>query len=334
MVADGFSQPVFVTAPPGDERLFVVDQPGVVWVIDEGDPEVFLDIRNRVVFGGEQGLLGLAFAPDFASSGRLYVNFVGSGPETRVSEFVASGGAADPGSERLVLSVDQPAPNHNGGMIGFGPDGLLWIGMGDGGGSNDRFGNAQDPSTLLGAMLRIDPAGDPYTIPASNPGGVFAPEVVAIGLRNPWRFSFDDGTLWIGDVGQDAWEEIDAVDVATIAGSNFGWPRYEGATCYLTDDCAADDLVAPVFAYPHEEGCSVTGGYVYRGASLPELDGHYLFGDYCAGWIHGLPPGGDEPFELFSPGSVPGLTSFGVDSAGELYVTSAGGAVYRIDRAS
>jgi glucose/arabinose dehydrogenase len=335
VVADGFGQPVFVTSPPGDDRLFVVDQPGRIWVIADGDPELFLDIRDRVVFGGEQGLLGLAFPPDYVSSGRFYVDYVGSGPATRISEFTADADGADPASERVLLTIEQPASNHNGGMIAFGPDDLLWIGMGDGGGSNDRFGNGQDPSTLLGTLLRIDPAGDPYTIPAGNPGGGFAPEVVSFGLRNPWRFSFDDSQLWIADVGQNEWEEIDAVSVDTAIGGNFGWPLYEGATCYLADDCASEDLISPVYVYSHSEGCSVTGGYVYRGAAIPELNGHYLFGDYCSGWIRGLAPGGvDEPIEWFPADSVPGLTSFGVDAAGELYVTAAGGTVYRIDRAS
>ncbi len=333
VVADGFAQPVLVTAPPGDPRLFVVDQTGIVWVVGDGDPEMFLDIRDRVVFGGEQGLLGLAFPPDYAASGRFYVDYVGAGPETRISEFVASGDSADAGSERVVLTVDQPAGNHNGGMIAFGPDGLLWIGMGDGGSRDDRFGNGQDPATLLGAMLRIDPAGESYVVPDSNPGGEFAPEIVSIGLRNPWRFSFDGTTLWIGDVGQDAWEEIDAVDVAVAVGANFGWPLYEGDTCYLASDCAVTGLVAPVYAYPHAEGCSVTGGYVYRGAAIPELTGQYVFGDYCGGWIRSLDPGGSgEALEWFGSDSVPGLTSFGTDAAGEVYVTSISGTVYRIDR--
>jgi glucose/arabinose dehydrogenase len=184
-------------------------------------------------------------------------------------------------------------------------------------------------------MLRIDPTGDPYTIPAANPGGEFAPEVVAIGLRNPWRFSFDGSMVWIGDVGQNQWEEIDAISADAAIGANFGWPRYEGDTCYLADDCAADDLVAPVYVYSHGEGCSVTGGYVYRGAAIPELDGHYLFGDYCAGWIRGIAPGASgEAVEWFPADTVPGLTSFGVDAAGEVYVTAINGAVYRIDRSS
>ena len=336
VVADGFEQPVFVTAPQGDARLFVVDQPGVVWVIDSGDPAIFLDIRERVLFGGEQGLLGLAFAPDFEATGLFYVNYVGAGPETRVAEFRSDGVVADADSERVLLTIDQPASNHNGGMIGFGPDGYLWIGMGDGGGRDDRFGTGQDPASLLGAMLRIDPLGEPYAVPESNPGPPFAAEIWAIGLRNPWRFSFDRSILWIGDVGQNAHEEINRIDVREATGPNFGWPRYEGSACYLSSDCADGDLVAPVFDYTHSEGCSVTGGYVYRGDAIPELTGHYFFGDFCGGWVRTLAPGSGplDLHEWLAPGTVPGLSSFGVDGRGEIYVVSTDGLIYRLERAS
>ena len=326
VVADGFQQPVFMASPPGDRRRFVVDQPGIVWLIDEGDPEVFLDIRDQVRFRGEQGLLGLAFAPDHSVSGRFYVNYTTGNGSTRISEFIAG----DAGSERVLLEIPQPANNHNGGMLAFGPEGHLWIGMGDGGSRDDRFRQAQDGSTLLGSLLRIDPAGDPYAIPADNPGGNLAAEVWAIGMRNPWRFSFDGADLWIGDVGQDRWEEIDRIDVSQQGGANFGWPLFEGSNCYLSN-CEDTGLIAPVYEYEHAEGCSVTGGYVYRGAEIPELDGHYLFGDFCQGWIRGLTPSGDV-IDWFGPQSVSGLSSFGVDAAGEVYVTSTDGTLYRVVR--
>lgn len=334
-VASGFEAPVFATAAPDDARLFVVDQPGVVWVIDGADPEVFLDIRDQVTYGGERGLLGLAFPADHATSGRFYVNYTDGGSDTLVSEFTATGNRADPSSERIVLEVAQPANNHNGGMIAFGPDGYLWIGMGDGGGRDDRYGTGQDGLSLLGSMLRIDPTTDPYGIPADNPGvdgDELAPEVWAIGLRNPWRFSFDGEDLWIGDVGQNQWEEIDVVDVTAGAGLNFGWPRFEGSNCYLSSTCDSGDLVPPIYEYSHGEGCSVTGGYVYRGGAIPELDGHYLFGDYCSGWIRSLSPSG-EAIQWFDQGTVSGLSSFGVDNAGEVYVTSLDGGLYRVARA-
>ncbi len=332
-VAAGFSAPVFITSPPGDPRQFVVDQPGVVWVLEGGDPEVFLDIREAVVYGGERGLLGLAFDPAFADSGRFYVNYTGSGNDTFVSEFTVSAGEVDVAGERIVLRVDQPATNHNGGMIAFGPDGLLWIGMGDGGGSNDRFGNGQDGRSLLGSMLRIDPTSDPYTIPGDNPdpsGATLAAEVWAIGLRNPWRFAFDGSDLWIADVGQNAWEEINVVS-STTPDLNFGWPEFEGSNCHLSSSCDGSRFVAPVHEYPHREGCSITGGYVYRGAAIPELDGHYLFGDHCSGWIRGISPSG-EVIEWFGAGTVPSLSSFGVDNAGEIYVMGLGGSVFRLAR--
>ena len=299
----------------------------MIWVIDEGEPETFLDLRDRVSFGGEQGLLGLAFPPDYATSGVLYVNYTADDGSTRVSEFVGG----DAASERIVLEVAQPAANHNGGMLAFGPDGYLWIGMGDGGSRDDRFGNGQDATSLLGGLVRIDPTGNPYTIPADNPSGELAAELWAIGLRNPWRFSFDGTDLWIGDVGQDRWEEIDRIDVSAGGGVNFGWPLFEASHCYLSDDCDGAGLTAPVFEYEHADGCSVTGGYVYRGDAMPELDGHYLFGDFCSGWVWGIAPDG-EVVEWLPRQSVPGLSSFGIDAAGEVYVTSTEGALYRVVR--
>ncbi|MGD2051954.1 MAG: PQQ-dependent sugar dehydrogenase [Acidimicrobiia bacterium] len=336
-VASGFGQPVFVTAPPDDPRLFVVDQPGVIWVIDGGDPTPFLDIRDDVAFNGEQGLLSVAFHPDYATNGRFYVDFTDIHGDTAIVEFTVSDdpNRADPDSARLVLSIDQPRANHNGGLVAFGPDGALWIGMGDGGGAGDPFGNGQSPDTLLGALLRIEvgPDFESYGIPPGNPGSqnaAWAPEVWATGLRNPWRYAFDDGLLYVADVGQDRIEEIDVVDAAE-PGLDFGWSLMEGDACYQ-GDCDPAGLVLPAHTYTHDEGCSITGGSVYRGAAIPELAGQYFYADYCGGWIRSLQPGDGDPevHQWFDPGEVTAPTSFGLDAEGELYVTSAAGTVYRL----
>ena len=340
-IASGFDQPVFVTHAPGDPRLFVVDQPGRIWVIQGGDPSVFLDIRDRVGFGGERGLLGMAFHPDYADNGLFYLDLTGSDGNTRIVEFTVSEdpNVADEESSRALLTIDQPAGNHNGGMIAFGPDGYLWIGMGDGGAANDRYGNGQRADTLLGSMLRIDVgpgAPDPYGIPPDNPfadGADGAPEVWAIGLRNPWRWSFDGTDLWIGDVGQGTTEEVDRTSI-DAAGLNYGWPVYEGTGCFgPAEDCTGDGFVFPVHEYGHDEGCSITGGYVYRGSTLPELTGHYFFSDFCSGFIHSIDPDGAIHDWTDDTGIVGGTTSFGVDAAGEIYVVNAEGTVDRIVRA-
>ncbi len=340
-------QPVFVDSPPGDPRLFVVDQPGRIWVVEDGvrPAAPFLDIRGLVTFRSEQGLLGLAFHPEYGDNGRFFVHYTDRRGDSRVVEYTVAAGdanAADRETARVLLTVDQPAGNHNGGMLAFGPDGFLYVGLGDGGGANDQYGQGQRPDTLLGAILRIDVdaaggGGEPYAIPAGNPfaGRNGAPEVWHYGLRNPWRFSFDpgEGLLYIGDVGQNAWEEIDAVP-APSAGLNFGWPIMEGAHCFSPPaNCDIEGLAFPVFEYGHGEGCSVTGGYVYRGAELPELDGLYFFGDFCAGWIRSLDlDGAGAEIREWPRLHVPGLTSFGTDAAGELYVTSVEGEVYRLVR--
>jgi glucose/arabinose dehydrogenase len=332
VVAEGFEQPVFATAIPGDTRLFVVGQPGLIWVIDRGAPEVFLDIRDQVRFGGEMGLLGLAFHPDYAANGLFYVDYVDTETGTRISEFsVGDSGIADRGSERVVLRVPQPATNHNGGMIGFGPDGVLWIGMGDGGGADDQYGNGQRGDTLLASMLRIEVgpgAPDPYGIPDGN--DFEAPEVWAIGLRNPWRWDFDGDVLWIGDVGQGNIEEINRVDTSVV-GLNFGWSLFEGTSCFR-GDCDAAGLVRPVHEYGHDQGCSITGGFVYRGADIPELDGHYFFSDWCTGFLRSITPGGDVIDWTDDVGIQAQVSSFGVDGRGELYLVSATGTVWRLVR--
>lgn len=324
-VADGFEQPVFYTT--ASDAAYVVDQPGRIWTIGgAGNPEVFLDVRDRVSFKGEQGLLGLAFHPEHP--GVFYVNYTGRDGGTVVSEFTFTGAVAAPSSERVILQIPQPAGNHNGGMLAFGPDADLWISTGDGGGSNDRYGNGQRDDTLLGAMLRIrvGPDLDPYGVIEGL--GFTAPEIWAVGLRNPWRFSFDGDQIWIGDVGQGDIEEIDiaSVDDRTL---NFGWPIYEGSACF-DGPCDEDGLVFPVFEYGHDEGCSVTGGYVYRGATIPQLAGHYFFSDYCTGFIRSIAPSGTVHDWTDGTGTVDQMSSFGSDAAGEVYVVSAGGTVYRI----
>ena len=340
-IASGFDQPVFVTHAPGDPRLFVVDQPGRVWTIEDGEVSAFVDVRDRVDFGGEGGLLGMAFHPDYADNGMFYLNLTGEDGNTRIVELAVSDDPdiVDAESRRALLTIDQPAGNHNGGMIEFGPDGYLWIGMGDGGGANDRYGNGQRADTLLGSMLRIDVgpgAPDPYGIPPDNPfadGVDGAPEVWAIGLRNPWRFSFDGDDLWIGDVGQRTTEEIDRTS-SDAAGLNYGWPVYEGSGCLEpTDACTDDDFVMPVHEYGHDAGCSVTGGYVYRGSALPELTGHYFFSDFCSGFVRSIAPDGSVHDWTDGTGKVGGVTSFGVDADGELYIVRSGGTVDRIVRA-
>jgi len=329
-VADGFSQPVFVWHPPGDSRLFVVDQPGRIWMIADDDPVLFLDIIDRVAFGGERGLLSMAFHPGFADNGLFYANYTDRTGATVVAEFTAGPSSADPSSERIVLRIGQPAANHNGGMIAFGPDGNLWVGMGDGGASDDRFRNGQDDESLLGAMLRITvgPEIETYAVPDNGPFA--APEIWAIGVRNPWRFAFDGTDLWIADVGQNRIEEVNRVGTDDV-GLNFGWDVFEGSECFgPATSCAGDGFVFPVAEYGRDEGCSITGGYVYRGAALPTLHGHYFFGDWCTGIVRSVAPDGTIHDWTEQTGSVPGLTSFGVDSSGELYVAVGDGRVLRL----
>lgn len=335
-VGDGFDSPVFVTVRAGDDRLYVVNQAGTVESMnrDGSDRRQVLDIRDKVLFGGERGLLGLVFHPDEPE--RAFVHYSGRDDLSTVEEYrIPTDGSAS-GLVQMILTHPQPASNHNGGMIAFGPDGYLYIAFGDGGGGGDPYRNGQDPFTLLGAILRLDvDAAAPYTIPADNPfadGVDGAPEVFLWGLRNPWRFSFDGSDMWIGDVGQGQWEEINLVG-QNLAGANLGWPILEGTHCYdgpaaLCDD---NDFIGPVHEYPHDGGrCSVTGGYVYRGSNHPEVGGVYFFGDYCSAEVMAIRVEGGEVVDsrVFDPG-IGGLSSFGVDHDGELYLTAAG-AVYRI----
>ncbi len=336
--ADGFQQPVgLAVAEDGSGRLFVVEKAGRVQVVVAGVvwPEPFLDIRGRVGDGAsEQGLLGLAFHPAFGedpAERRFYVNYTDTDGDTVVAEYRVrpDGRAAEPDSENVVLAVAQPAGNHNGGQLAFGPDGYLYIGLGDGGGSGDRYGNAQNPATLLGKMLRLDIAGAPYGIPADNPfvgQEEWRPEIWSYGLRNPWRFSFDrdTGDLYIGDVGQASWEEVNRQGAASGGGQDYGWPILEGNHCFEggTDCDGGGQTVRPILEYEHgAEGCAVTGGYVYRGPAAPYARGTYVFGDYCSGKIwaaRNAPDGSWGRAELMDTELA--VSSFGQSEDGEILV--------------
>jgi glucose/arabinose dehydrogenase len=347
-VADGFDDALLVTAPAGDDRLFVVEQSGKVRIIRPNGtvaPQPFLDVSGLITSGGEQGLLGLAFHPRYASNGRFFVNYTNRSGSTVISEFRVSANpnAANPASRRRLMLIAQPYSNHNGGMVAFGPDGSLYIGMGDGGSGGDPGNRAQSLRSPLGKLLRIDVDGRsgsrPYRIPLTNPfrgrAGV-PPEIFALGLRNPWRFSFDRtrGDLWIGDVGQGSREEIDFAPLARARGANFGWKRFEGRNRFSSVPLSAGRLIQPVAQYSHDTGCSVTGGYVYRGPSIPGLDGRYVYSDYCSSQLWSLragpSPGGLRDITGTLGTRLPqfGVRGFGEGSDGRLYVTT-GGTVWR-----
>jgi glucose/arabinose dehydrogenase len=346
-VASGLTVPLYLTAPPGDPtRLFIAEKGGAIRVVKDGAllPIPFLDLTGRVSTGAEQGLLGLAFDPAYADNGRFVVHYTDAGGNTVVSLFRVSAedaDRADPASETIVLTAEQPFSNHNGGQILFGPDGMLYVGLGDGGSGGDPGGRGQALTDLLGSILRVDVrTGTGYTIPPDNPflGRPDAsPEIWSFGLRNPWRFTFDraTGDLYIADVGQNAWEEVDVVPASAGAGrgANFGWNVTEGRHCYAAADCDLTRFTLPVLEYGHGEGCSVTGGYVYRGAAIPALQGHYFYADYCQGWVRSFRLQDGQAVEPQQwPTLAPGgpITSFGQDAAGELYVLSAEGRVSRI----
>ena len=342
----------------GDGRVFVTEQAGLVWVFDQAslsaDPALnpppskgegwgggeFLDIRDRVSRrGSEEGLLGMALAPDFSRSGDFYVYYSAANPRRSVvSRLTAPVGSdsADAGSELVIMEVAQPYSNHNGGQIAFGPDGYLYIALGDGGAAGDPQGHGQDTSTLLGAILRIDvaqaTAERPYAIPPDNPfaGGGGRGEIWAYGLRNPWRFSFDrdNGELWAGDVGQNRYEEVDRI----AAGGNYGWNVLEASYCFApSDGCQREGMIPPVWEYPLKDGaCSVIGGYVYRGSGIPGLSGVYVFGDFCNGQVSGLRPGGADTVPQLLADTGLRITSFGQDNGGELYLLSHQDGIYRL----
>ena len=337
--------PVDLASPPGDGRLFVAEKGGRIRIVRDGAllPQPFLDLSARVSTGGEQGLLGLAFDPEYAANGRFVVNYTDPAGDTRIAAFAVSADpdVADPGSERLVLGVDQPFANHNGGQLAFGPDGFLYIGLGDGGDRGDPMENAQTLTTLLGKLLRIDlDAGVPYGIPPDNPFAAVAAaraEIWSYGLRNPWRFSFDrlTGDLYVGDVGQNELEEIDVSPASggQGRGANYGWDIMEADTCFEPPSgCDPAGLVPPAVRYDHRDGCSVTGGYVYRGSAIPALEGTYFYSDFCAGWVRSFrfangAAAEQREWPALEAGNV---TSFGQDDRGELYILTSGGSVYRI----
>jgi glucose/arabinose dehydrogenase len=360
LLVGGLTDPVIITnAGDGSGRLFIGEQDGLVWIWDGSQlvTTPFLDVTAQSIAGGEQGLLGLAFDPEFASNGLLYVHY--SAPDdtgdpeidhfTTISRFAVDGlnpNLVDPTSETVLLRYPQPYGNHNGGSIEFGPDNLLYIGLGDGGSGGDPGNRAQNVNQLLGKILRIDPQGDDfpgdpdrnYTIPPGNPfvGLPGEDEIWAFGVRNPWRFSFDrsTGDLFIGDVGQNAWEEIDLEPAPSSGGVNYGWRCYEGNHPYNTSGCGTpDQYVFPILEYPHSQGCSVTGGYRYRGSAFPNLQGYYLYADYCNGTVWGATTSGSTWSSTPLLASFLSVSSFGEDEAGELYIAdhvSSGGAVYRV----
>jgi glucose/arabinose dehydrogenase len=322
-VVRGFSQPVVATFAPGEPgRLYVAEQGGLVKVVKGGRvlSKPFVDLRSRVTAGGEQGLLGLAFPPNYARTGVFYVNYSDRRDgATIIARLRARNGVAIPGSHTRILRVAQPYPNHNGGNLAFDRSGVLWVGLGDGGSGGDPEDRAQDPGTLLGKLFTLD-------VRKASP----TPKIVAFGLRNPWRYSFDraTGDLWLGDVGQGEIEEISVLRRGTTGVVNFGWDAFEGSRRYEDTRLAPGKVIGPIAEYDHGQGCSVTGGYVYRGAAVPSLRGRYLFGDYCSGTIWSLPAEGGalrrEPFR------VENLVSFGEGPAGELYLVSHDGAIYRL----
>lgn len=339
-VARGLDQPLGLThAGDGSGRIFVVEQSGLIRIIEEGSvrPIPFLDIRARVGDeSNEQGLLGVAFHPQYTMNGYFYVNYTDTSGDTVIARYRVSADAniADPGTELRLLQVKQPYSNHNGGGLAFGPDGYLYIGLGDGGAAADPQENAQNTQVFLGKLLRIDvDRGSPYAIPQDNPfaSGGGLPEVWAYGLRNPWRFSFDTltGDLYIADVGQQKWEEIDFLLDGSLGGANFGWDIYEGAHLFLGAEEPSISVIFPIVEYTHADGCSVTGGYVYRGTALAGWQGVYVYGDFCSGKVWGLlrAASGDWNNALMFDLDVL-ITSFGLDENGEIYLVDRDGSIY------
>ncbi len=336
LMVSGLEKPVgLVHAGDGTGRLFIIEQRGVIQIVQNNAllTTPFLDIRDRVNDrSSEQGLLGLAFSPDYAQNGYFFINYTNARGDTVIARYRVSAdpNIADPASEEIVLTIEQPYGNHNGGHLAFGPDGYLYIGTGDGGSANDPAGNAQNLSTLLGKMLRLDVADFPYTIPSDNP---FGDEIWAYGLRNPWRYSFDrlTGDLYIGDVGQNQWEEITFMAYDAPGGANLGWDVMEASHPFEGTAPEGIPLIAPVAEYDHSEGCSVTGGFVYRGA-MSAWQGVYLYGDYCSGRVWGLLHNADGSWTnawLFESGA--NISSFGEDESGEIYLIDHQGHIFRLE---
>jgi glucose/arabinose dehydrogenase len=326
-VIGGFDAPVDVTSAPGDPTtLYVVEQPGVIKIVKNGSVAgTFLDIRSRVKSGGEQGLLSVAFHPQYATNHRFYVDYTDTRGDTRVVEFRSSNGVGQPATARQLLFVDQPYDNHNGGQLEFDRHGYLYVGMGDGGSGGDPENRSQNLKSRLGKLLRTNPirAGSAW-------------QIVGFGLRNPWRFSFDlkTGNLWIGDVGQGEWEEVDYRSAARVGRlANYGWPRFEGKAVYDAGKpyTRKGDPISPVVVYSHSEGCSITGGYVYRGTAVPAAVGRYFYGDYCSGTIWSFKAGNGRLSAPRVEGKIEGLSSFGEDGNGELYAVSVNdGTLYKL----
>jgi hypothetical protein len=341
-IASGFEHPVHLTGAPGDARLFVVEQTGRIRTIENGRPAdpPFLDLSEEVSRGSERGLLSVAFHPRFAENGLLFVNYTDRRGDTRVVRYAVTSDRShvDTSSAKLILTVEQPYANHNGGQVLFGLDGMLYVPLGDGGSGGDPGNRGQDLSTLLGKLLRIDvDRGEPYETPKDNPfvntPGA-RPEIWALGLRNPWRIAFDreSGLLYIADVGQNQWEEVDVVR-ANRSGLNYGWRLFEGTHDYRREKDEPRDLIFPLIEYPHSEGCSITGGVVYRGERVRALRGAYLYADYCRGWLRSFRVDSGRAIErhewrVTSPGPI---SSFGVDDRDEVYVVGYEGKIYRID---
>ena len=344
-ISTGLNDPVRIV-PSEDGYLFVIEQ-------GDGDVEVynlagvhqgkFLDISSLISTGSERGLLGLAFHPNYLTNGKFYLNYTNNGGDTVVSEWTVSGSptVADSGSEEILMTIPQDFSNHNGGHIAFGPDGYLYIGMGDGGSGNDPNGRAQNMNSLLGKMLRIEVVGNgTYGIPASNPYvgvGAAADEIWAFGVRNPWNFNFDSqtGDLWIGDVGQDAWEEIDFQPAASVGGENYGWRCWEGNATHITSSCQPDPHVGPVAVHQHtgfSGWCSITGGTVYRGNEFAGMQGYYLYTDYCFGEIHALKDDGAGGFDAFLVNGTGhfGYTQITTGLDGTMYIVDIGGEVLKV----
>ena len=340
-IIDGLEPLTYLTISGTDGRLYVVTKAGRVLVIENGAvrQQPFLDITDRVgSSGSEQGLLSIAFSPQYTSNRYFYVDYTNQNGNTVISRFTTATdlSQADPQSESKVLGIDQPYPNHNGGQLQFGPDGMLYIGMGDGGSQGDPQNHAQNTQSLLGKLLRIDvsAADKPYQVPADNPklSNAAASEIWAFGLRNPWRFSFDRQTkdLYIADVGQNTYEEIDFQPAGSSGGQNYGWNLYEGFEPYK-GNADSNGLTMPIFAYSHDLGCSITGGYVYRGQQVPALNGAYLYSDYCTGHIWALQRDANNKWvNTLLLDSGLNVSSFGQDAQGELYVIALNGGVYQI----
>lgn len=342
-VVAGLHRPVHLAAPDGDDRLFIVEKAGRIRIVKDGSvlPAPFLDLAGSVSSGNEQGLLSLAFHPDFAANGRFFIDFTDPAGSTRLERYEVSTDpdVADPTTRALIMTIPQPFRNHNGGHILFGPDGKLYVASGDGGASGDPGNNAQDRSTRLGSIMRIDiDAGSPYAVPPDNPfvgHDTFLPEIWLWGLRNPWRIAFNQSTgdLYVADVGQNRFEEVTVVRPGE-EGANLGWNVVEGESCYGGAICDLTEFVSPHIVYDHDEGCSVTGGHVYRG-EISELRGVYFYSDYCAGWLKSFRFENDAVTERkqWDVPEIGEVTSFGEDGAGELYVLTEN-AVYRLERRS